>query len=190
LVKGKARKEMVTQFDKSPPLLYGAKMKRVLADKYLGDQISAGGLAASAAATIAKRKGRVVQSIFEIKTVIDDCRSHMTGGIVTGLEIWEMAVLPYLLNNCDTWTELPDSAVQELGSLQNLFYWVLLQVPTGCPIPMLYWDCGGMSMSNRIMKKKLILLHHIATLSPDSLAYQVYSREHLQGCQKSFFRCI
>ena len=103
---------------------------------------------------------------------IDGCRSH--GGIQTAIEIWEMAALPYLTNNCDTWSGLSGNAIKELDNLQNLFYRVILQVPTGCPIPMLYWDCGGLLMSNLITQKKLLFLHHIATLSSDSLAHQVY----------------
>ena len=63
--------------------LYGQKMKRVSCEKYLGDQISAGGMAESATATINKRKGKVVTSIFEISTLMDDFRSHLTGGITT-----------------------------------------------------------------------------------------------------------
>ena len=47
--------------------------------KYLGDQISCAGLAESVNCTVQKRKGRVIQSIYEIKTIIDDCRSHVTG---------------------------------------------------------------------------------------------------------------
>ena len=47
-----------------------------------------------------------------------------------------MAVCPYLLNNCDTWCGVTDSAIEELDKLQNLFYRVILQVPVGCPIPM------------------------------------------------------
>jgi hypothetical protein len=172
--KGKARRKMEDEFGANPPLLYGEKMKLVTEEKYLGDQISAGGLGASILATIGKRRGLVLAKIFEIKAVIDDCRSHVTGGIQTGLEIWEMAVLPYLTNNCESWTGLTDTAVQELDNLQNLFYRVLLQVPTGCPIPMMYWDCGGLLMRNRILKKKLMFLHHIATLSQESIAYQVY----------------
>ena len=170
----KLRKQLEYDFAANPPLLYGTKMKQVSQEKYLGDQISCGGLAASVTATVAKRKGIVLQKIFEIKAVIDDCRSHVTGGIVTGLDIWEMAVIPFLLNNCDSWTGVADTTITELDNLQKLFYRVLLQVPTGCPIPMLYWDCGGLLMKNRIIKKKMLFLHHIATLSPDSIAYQVY----------------
>ena len=155
-------------------MLYGKNMKMVSSDKYLGDQISGLGSDASVSGTIAKRKGKVIQTIFEIRAIIDDCRSHVIGAIQTGLEIWEMAVLPYLTNNSATWYGMSDNTLDELDSLQKLFYRVLLQVPTGCPIPMLYWDCGGLLMSNIIIMKKLILLHHIATLSPNSYAHQIY----------------
>ena len=87
----------------------------------------------------------------------------------------------YLLNNYDTWTGLTYTAIDELDTLQNLFYRVILQVPTGCPTPMLYWDLGGTLMSNRIWKSKLLLLHHIATLEISSLAYQVYSAQDRLG---------
>jgi hypothetical protein len=56
----------------------------------------------------------------------------------------------------------------------NLFYRVLLEVPTGCPVPMMYWDCAGFLMQNRTLKKKLMFLHHVATLDQESIAYQVY----------------
>ena len=140
---GKPKDELERQFRANPPLLYGEEMKIVTEEKYLGDQISTGGLGASILATIKKRQGLVIGKIFEIKAVLDDCRSHVTGGIQTGLDIWEMSVIPYLINNCESWTSLPGAAVQELDNLQNLFYRVLLQVPTGCPIPIMYWDCAG-----------------------------------------------
>ena len=102
ICKGKAKQEMQNQFSINPPQLYGKDMKQKPEDKYLGDQISSLGLAASISCTIAKRKGKVVQTIFDIKAIIDDTWSHMIGGIITAIEIWEMAVIPYLLNNCDT----------------------------------------------------------------------------------------
>ena len=102
-----------------PPLLYSTKMKQVEQEKYLGDQVSFGGLAASVMATIVKRKGKVIQSIFEIKAVIDDCRSHVTGGLETGLELWEMAVIPFVMNNCGSWVGHTSKKVKELENLQN-----------------------------------------------------------------------
>ena len=35
----------------------------------------------------------------ETKAVIEDCRANAIGGIIVGLEIWELAILPHLLNN-------------------------------------------------------------------------------------------
>ena len=65
--------------------------------------------------------------------------------------------------------------IEVLDYLQNLFYRVLLSVPVGCPIPIMYWDCAGLSMKLRIVQSKLLFLHHLATLDDDSLAKQVYN---------------
>ena len=67
--------------------------------------ISEGGLAASVDATVMKRKGKVISNIIETKAVIEDYRSQIVGGITSGLEIWEMAIIPYLTNNSETWVE-------------------------------------------------------------------------------------
>ena len=42
---------------------------------------------------------------------------------------------------------------------------------------MLYAETGTMLMSNRVLLRKLLFLHHVATLSPNTLARQVYERE-------------
>ena len=42
---------MEQQFSENPPLLYGKNMNIVTEEKYLGEQISAGGLATSILAT-------------------------------------------------------------------------------------------------------------------------------------------
>jgi hypothetical protein len=75
--KGKPRIEMGKQFSENLPLLYGQEMNIVMEEKYLGDRIIAGGLRASILATIKKRQGLVINKIFEIKAVIDDCRRHI-----------------------------------------------------------------------------------------------------------------
>ena len=179
--KEKERKKVEEDFNSNPPTLYGQKMKSSIDEKYLGDQINCGGLAASVASTIEKRSGKVLHSIYEIRAIIDDCRIHAAGGLTAGLDISEMAVVPYLLNNCDTWISISEESIQSLDNLQNQFYRVLLKVPIGCPIPALYWELGGLLMKNRILKKKLLLLHHLANLETSSFAYQIYNVEtHLQ----------
>ena len=54
---------------------------------------------------------------------------EVAGGLSGGLQLWEMAVLPMLLNNADMWTEMSKEAENELDKLQNLFLTVLLGVP-------------------------------------------------------------
>ena len=82
-------------------------MKEVNNEKYLGDYISTLGSADSALVTVTKRHQKVMTYVYEIKAVIEDCRAEVVGGITAGLEIWELAVLPYLINKCDTWAYMP-----------------------------------------------------------------------------------
>jgi hypothetical protein len=90
-----AQNDIRKQFQETPLTLSGVVMKEVNEEKYLGDYISAGGLDKSTIVTIDRRYNKVVNALVEIRAVVEDCRSHITGGIKTGLEIWEMA---YLLN--------------------------------------------------------------------------------------------
>ena len=36
---------------------------------------------------------------------MEDCRSQAIGGLAAGIELWELAVIPMLLNNSGTWTK-------------------------------------------------------------------------------------
>ena len=114
--------------------------------------ISSAGLAESVQATFTKRKGQVVSSILEIKYVVEDCRSTVVRGIVAGIDIWKLAVLPNLLNNSETWTELHKKTVESLEDIQYMFYRYLLATPRSCPKPALLWETGGMSMEHRVAK--------------------------------------
>jgi hypothetical protein len=78
-----------------------------------------------------------------------------------------MAVIPILLNNADTWQDVSDKTVEELE--------VLLAVGSGCSIPALFWETGQTMMKHRILQKKLLLLHHIATITEDTLAKEIYN---------------
>ena len=69
--------------------------------------------------------------------------------------------------------DISANTMQELEELQIKFYRCLLAVGSGCPIPSLYWETGGMLIKNRILKSKLLLLHHIATLAEDTLAREI-----------------
>ena len=110
---------------------------------------------------------------FEIMQVVEDCRSQRVGGAKAGLDLWETAFIPSLLNNCETWVEASDNTIEKLEELQNKFYRNLLSVPRTTPKPSLIWEMGGMKMKWRIIQKKLIFMNHVLHLGQDSLARQV-----------------
>ena len=133
--------------------------------------------------TINKRIGLTKKSIFEIKSIIEDCRSQVVGGIVTGILLWESCVLPFLLNNCSTWLDIKQKDMDKLIKIQNLFLNVLLGL-RNCPAAMMLWDVCLLSIPNRILKEKLMLYHHISCLPQGALASQVLAcqqRHELPG---------
>ena len=137
----------------------------------------------SVVTTINKRYGIAYKAIFEIKMVIDDTRSSVPGAFVLATNIWEMAVIPALLNSSDCWIDMPKEAIDKLDKIQNKFYQVLLNCPSTCPKPGLYWFTGGLLMQNRIIEKKLLLLFHLLHLDKDSLAYEVLDEQRkLETC--------
>ena len=169
----KRKSDIENQLKSSPLTLGGKAMKIATLEKYLGDMISTDGLADSVSATVMKRKGQTVSSIIETKAVIEDCRANVIGGIIAGLEIWELAILPHLLYNSETWTNISKRTVEILENIQYMFMRYLLATPRTCPIPSLLWETGGMFMELRIHKKKLLFLHHLLNLPEKSLAKEI-----------------
>ena len=104
----KETKKIDTQLNETPHLLCGTEMKRETKTKYLGDVLSSNGLADSVSETVKARTGLAMKSIYEIRSVIDDCRSSICGGLSTGLLIWESAVVPRLLYNSEVWINVQE----------------------------------------------------------------------------------
>lgn len=75
----KAPEKLQAELDANPLTLCGKRMKQFSAEKYLGDQLTVS-LSESVAATVNKRIGVATHAIFEIRTVVDDCRSEVVGG--------------------------------------------------------------------------------------------------------------
>ena len=149
-------------------------------DAYLGDILHEGGLASSAEATVTHRYGRIFSSIIEVSSILDDFRVDTIGGMKAGLDIFEMALLPSLLNNSDSWISIDKPTISRLDKLQNTMFRILFAVPNSTPTPMLRFDLGCLSMNERIDQKKLNFLHHIQSLESESLANEIYN------LQKSF----
>ena len=115
----KSRESLEEDFLEKNPTLYGQKVKIESQESYLGDQIGFS-VADSVSLTIKKRLGLVKKSIFEIKSVVEDCRSQMVGGIQTGVLLWESCLIPFLLYNSSTWMEIRTSALEILSKLQTI----------------------------------------------------------------------
>ena len=126
---------------KKRPLIYDSfLLKNKPEAKHLGDFVHQDGNTASTLSTILHRRGKVKKCIFEIGAVLSDIRVQSTGGLLSGLTIWNMAVVPYLLNNSEVWVDLDKECMEELDKLQTLFLSVLMAVPVSCPRPALSWD--------------------------------------------------
>ena len=120
------------------PLVYDSfQMQSKSEERWLGDYLSDQGLSKSVEATINNRYGKIQAAIFELKAVLEDLRMQSIGGLKCGLDIWELALIPSLTNNCGTWTQISQQSVDKLDKLQNLFLQILFAVGQSCPRPAL-----------------------------------------------------
>ena len=150
-------------------------IKARIKDDYLGDVLHEEGLTKSVQVTIDKRVGKIVMGMNEVASILNDYRIDAAGGVLTGLEIFDLAVTPCLLNNAETWTLISKESESKLEHMQNCLFRSLLGVPESTPKPLLRFDLGSLSMTEKIHAKKLNFIHHLKYLDPNSLASEVYS---------------
>ena len=96
----------------------------------------------------------MLSAVFEIKTIIEDYRINSVGGILTGKELWDLAVIPVMLPNAGTWTQITDDSVSKLNDLQNYLFKYLLSTPRTTPSAALCWYFGSLTIKYQIMKEK------------------------------------
>ena len=153
-------------------------------DEYLGDILHEGGLSSSVKATIDKRYSRVFWTIIEVSSILNDFRIDAIGGLKAGLEIFELAIIPSLLNNSDTWVEMDSECEKKLEKLQNIMFKNLFAVPESTPKPILRFDLGNLSMIEKVHIRKLNLIHHLKYLKTDSLGAEFYNTIFLDLLKK------
>ena len=166
-------KETAEEIKICPLTLYGKAMTEKPYERYLGDLVHGGGVSKSVEATVNDRHGRTMLAIKEITAIVEDCRSNTLGGLKVGLDIWESAYIPSLLNNSSTWMEISEDTMNKLEEMQYTLYRYLFNVPHTTPKAALLWEVGGWKIKFRIMMNKLILVNHILSLDENSLARQV-----------------
>ena len=86
---GKKYKEAVEKDLGASPITFGNFVTRSkVMDKYLGDMIHTDGLAASVAATIQDRAGKVKAAGFEVAAIVEDFRMQAVGGLMSAWDLW------------------------------------------------------------------------------------------------------
>ena len=153
---------------RNPLSIKGKDIKRKTTEKYLGEIISSHGVADSVKTTINDRKGRIIASIYELGSILEDFRMQVAGGLVSGLKIWMFGLLPSLLANSEMWTEISEDDIQSLEDIQHLLLQRIFSVPKTTPHAALRWHTGAVSLEMEITKRKLLFLHHVINMDENS----------------------
>ena len=175
--KRKGVEEARRLIERNPVMCGNFITKEKIADKWLGDMFHQEGLAASVIATIKDREAKVKGACYEAAAIIEDWRAQCVGGFQSALDLFQLAILPTLLYNSETWVELPREAEECLENLQLFFVRLVLRVPQGTPKVALRSETGLMSIKLRIYKRKCMLVHHIKNLGKKTLARQIYEEQ-------------
>ena len=177
----KQKREASEELEKNPLKCGDFITKEKEVEKWLGQYMSAAGLADSVAKTVEAREGKIKGACLEIATTVNDWRSSVVGGLETALLLWETCCIPSLLHGAGTWTEMSRDTERRLNSLQQWFLRLVLQVGPGAPLPSLLWDFHCLDMGLQVDREKLMLALHCRRLGEDALAGQVYSEQQAQG---------
>ena len=168
-----SRRKMKTELNKSPLTICGVKMDEVDKLKYLGDTISFSN-DESIHKTITRRIGVSKFAIVEIRSIIEDSRASILGGINVAFDLFESCVVSSLLHNAETWDSIPKKTMKIIDDFFNNFLRRILRVCTGTPIPNLYWHTGFLKADKVILQKKLLFLHHLSNLPEGSLGREFF----------------
>ena len=173
----KARRKLDADMKKSPLTIYDQPMKETKAIKYLGDYLTSN-LEDSVHYTVSKRIGIAKLAVYDIRHVLEDKRSSRVGGFSIALDIWQMAIEPMLLFNCETWQNIPKKTLKALNDLYSHFYRCIFRIGIGCPVICFYWQCGTLRVSNIILQRKLSFIHHLSNLPRGSLGRDVFDLQY------------
>ena len=143
-------------------------------EKYLGDFLHSSGLSKSVEVTVKKRYGKCIKSVLELNSVINDFRMLTLGGINVGLDIFQMAILPVLLNNSATWIGIDNVTLNKLEDFQHILQRCLLGVSNSTPLVAMAWDLGMISVEHRINENKLIFLQYLVDQDESNLSKEIY----------------
>ena len=165
----------------SAPLKYkGSNLKEKNTEKWLGSIINSAGIYESTTSTINERKFRIHNIINETISIIEDCRYNKLGGLRSAKEIWELAIVPSLLNNSELFSIEDPKTQKILEDFQSTLYRGLLALPKSCPLPALPYESNSLLMKYRVYSKLLNFVKHVHCQDDQtSLAKQILNEQIL-----------
>ena len=78
-------------------------------------------LAASLDATVSDRAGKVKAAMYEAAAIIEDFKMQAVGRLMGAWDLWNLAIIPSLLNSCGIWTEISEETISKLDDIQNAY---------------------------------------------------------------------
>ena len=164
-----------------PIMLGEIVLKEKKSEAYLGDVLCSEGLTASVQATIKDRTSKVKGSIYELRSLIEDFRMQAVGGMQSAIDLYESCIVPSLLTNCGTWTEITKKEESLLDDCQDIFCRAVLQVPVSSPKCSLRAVFALTGMRWRVMEAKVLLVLAIRRQEEGGLALEVLEEQMAMG---------
>ena len=163
---------------KFTPLNFGQfMMSRKQKDKYLGQILHEDGLAASVAATVSDRVGKIKGAIFEVRSVIEEFTMQSMAGMMAAKTLLERALLPSLLSGACNWTGVRKSTEDECNDMIMMFWKVMLKVPDSTPRISLVAETNTRRTKLRVWKDKIMLVRRMQEQDTSTLCRQVYEKQ-------------
>ena len=149
-------------------------LKQEEAVKYLGDYISAD---MRYHHTIDSRKMIINGIIAELKAITSCATAHME--IKAAIQYHQLIIVPKLIHNSESWSNLNKSEIQELDRIYNQAIKRLIGIPYSTPTIGLFVELGIPSLEELIDKRKLMFLHRLVNQNEERLTSQVYKEQQL-----------
>ena len=108
----KQKEEIRLQILKEPLMCGQFHMKEEKVSKWLGQYLLSEGLAISVAETVKHRDSKIRGASLEIAQIVNDWRSHLAGGMMTAVTLWERCCVPSLLHGAGTWVDISPETVR------------------------------------------------------------------------------
>ena len=160
------------------PICYnGNPLKEKTSEKWLGDVIHVSGNKASTLASINERKIRIYNAINEVISIIEDSRINKLGSGSFARKVWELAIVPALINNSDCWEVHNKEVQKELEKFQTAYFRGVLALPKSVPKPSICYEVNLLEMKYRMYSRLLNFMKHVHSSDSSSLCKQVLDEQ-------------